>query len=390
MPVLAGLVIVLAVAGAVLLRPRTSAGALDPGSPTPDGARAVAEVLKERGVEVLTVRTAAQARSQSGPSSTLLVVGDELLTPEVLDDLETTAGTVVLVRPDAITLEGIGAPLQPAGSGDTAADPGCDLPAAQAAGRVETETGLYVSTTDGTNSTDGTDSEVTLCYPQRPAGAEEASGLAVWEHDAGRLVVLGSTDLLTNGEVADAGRSALSLWSLGSSDRLVWWMVSPDDPTLLQGPRPSPAELLPAAVPLVLWQLVGVTLLAMWWRGRRLGRLVPEPLPVVVRSSETSQGRAALYRRAGARDRAATVLRAQAVGAAGRRLGLTAAAGPGEVVDRTAGATSLPPARVQHLLFGPPPATDPELSALADELDLLLGALSGPGSRPSPRKARPS
>ncbi|GAA3099893.1 hypothetical protein GCM10020254_51720 [Streptomyces goshikiensis] len=50
--------------------------------------------------------------------------------------------------------------------------------------------------------------------------------------------------------------------------------------------------------------------LAALWRARRLGPLVTEQLPVAVRASEAAEGRARLYHKAGARDRAATVLRA--------------------------------------------------------------------------------
>ncbi len=54
---------------------------------------------------------------------------------------------------------------------------------------------------------------------------------------------------------------------------------------------------------------VAVVLLALW-RARRLGPVVPESLPVVVRAAEATEGRGRMYRRAGARDRAAGRLRA--------------------------------------------------------------------------------
>lgn len=398
-PLVAGLAVVLVVTGTVLLRPRVTGGALDPDSTSPNGSRAVAEVLRRQGVQVTTVRTAAEARERSGPGATLVVVGDNLLTPALLDDLEDYAGAVVLVEPDGVTLDGIGAPLEPAASGDGTTDPGCDLPAARAAGPVDTETLLYREVgADGGASGEGSgEGRITLCYRQPVLGGdpsepdETGAGLAVWEHDAGRLVVLGSREPLTNRAAADTGHAALSLWSLGSEPELVWWLVSPNDEALVDGPRADPLDLLPPWVSLVIWQLVLVVLVAIGWRGRRLGRLVPEPLPVVVRSSETTQGRAALYRRAGARDRAATVLRAQAVGALGRGLGLTASATPPEVVGATSAATGAPGAEVHHTLFGPPPQTDLELSALADALDRLVAGLhrSTGASRPS-NSHRPS
>ena len=60
----------------------------------------------------------------------------------------------------------------------------------------------------------------------------------------------------------------------------------------------------------------------MLWRGRRLGRLVPEPLPVVVRAVETTEGRARMYRRSRAHGRAAATLRAATLARLRDRTGL--------------------------------------------------------------------
>lgn len=68
-------------------------------------------------------------------------------------------------------------------------------------------------------------------------------------------------------------------------------------------------DLLPSGW---LWgtlQLFVAAALAALWRARRLGPLVPERLPVAIRASETVEGRARLYRKADARDRAALALR---------------------------------------------------------------------------------
>ena len=87
--------------------------------------------------------------------------------------------------------------------------------------------------------------------------------------------------------------------------------------------------------------LVGlaVVLLALA-RGRRLGRLVREPLPVVVRAIETTESRGRLYRRAGDRGRAAQVLRAGTAARLSRRLAVppgAAAASLVQAVSTTAG-----------------------------------------------------
>ena len=68
-----------------------------------------------------------------------------------------------------------------------------------------------------------------------------------------------------------------------------------------------------------------MVLLAALWQGRRLGPLVAEQLPVVVRASETVEGRGRLYRSRRARDRAADALRTATLQRMLPRLGLGAA-----------------------------------------------------------------
>ena len=109
----------------------------------------------------------------------------------------------------------------------------------------------------------------------------------------------------------------------------------------------------------------------MVWRGRRLGRLVPEPLPVVVRAVETTEGRARMYRRARAQDRAAAQLREATMARLRDRTGLPRSAAPADVVAVVATRTGIPGRDVADLLTGPPPRDDAGLVALAQNLDRL-------------------
>ncbi|HEY5183477.1 MAG TPA: DUF4350 domain-containing protein, partial [Actinomycetes bacterium] len=104
---------------------------------------------------------------------------------------------------------------------------------------------------------------------------------------------------------------------------------------------------------------------------RRLGRIVAEPLPVVVRAAETTEGRARLYRRAGARDRAAATLRAAAVQRLRPALGLPRTAEAVEVAAAVAARSGRPEADVAALLYGAAPRDDAALARLADDLDAL-------------------
>jgi hypothetical protein len=135
--------------------------------------------------------------------------------------------------------------------------------------------------------------------------------------------------------------------------------------------------VLPAALQLLLAGL----LLALW-RGRRLGPPVTEPLPVVVRAAEAVEGRSRLYRRAQARDRAAAALRSGALARMVPRLGIDAAGAmeppPDAVVAAVAARSGRRDADVHAVLYGPPPADDAGLVALADALDSMVRATLDP------------
>jgi hypothetical protein len=122
--------------------------------------------------------------------------------------------------------------------------------------------------------------------------------------------------------------------------------------------------------------LVALVLLALW-RARRLGRVVPEPLPVIVRAAEAIEGRGRMYRAARARDTAAAELR----GGARRRLGPRVGAGrnptPDALVAGVAGHTGRSADEVSALLYGPEPADDTALVRLADDLDALTKEVTG-------------
>jgi hypothetical protein len=130
-------------------------------------------------------------------------------------------------------------------------------------------------------------------------------------------------------------------------------------------------DLMPPWVAAAALQLAVVGLAAAFWRGRRLGPVVYEPLPVVVPSAETTRGRGRLYRRSRAYGRAAAALRAGTALRLGTRLGLPRSATGPDLADAVARATGRPVELVSALLYGPPPTDDQGLVHLAHELDRL-------------------
>ena len=121
------------------------------------------------------------------------------------------------------------------------------------------------------------------------------------------VVLLGAVDVLRNGGILEADNAAVALRLLGQHERLVWYV--PDVADLAADDAVTLSSLLPGLAAARLW-LVALALLALViWRGRRLGALATEPLPVVVRAIETTRSRGRLYRRADDRAHAAATLR---------------------------------------------------------------------------------
>jgi hypothetical protein len=146
--------------------------------------------------------------------------------------------------------------------------------------------------------------------------------------------------VLLNRSLADEGNAALALSLLGGQPRLVWFRPVPEGPPV--GAQRSFTELVPPGWWWAIAQLAVAAVLLAAWRARRLGPVVTEPLPVVVRSAEAAEGRARLYRRAGAREHAAEVLRRAARVRLAPLLGVPETAGEAALVRAV---TAAPAAR---------------------------------------------
>jgi hypothetical protein len=392
----AAVVLLVALVGALVV-PRSSGGRLDPDSAAPAGSRALARILGAQGVTVDRVSRTDDAVGGARTGSTLVVAGTSLLGPSQLDRLAGTGADLVLIEPDALTLDRLVPGVRPAGVVPARdAEPGCSLPAAVAAGRVRAGDHLYRA---------GPAAGAVACYPDR----SQRDAVSFLQADPGgrRVSVIGQSDLLTNEHLAEDGNAALSLHLLGARPRLTWYLP---DPLELGRTQQAPAvrDLLPRWVPFVLVQLGVAVLLALLWRARRLGRLVIEPPPVVVRAAETQEGRARLYRQSGSRGRAGATLRTAALRRLAARLDVPAQASPEQVADLVAAITRRPGPQVRAVLVGPSPVDDAALVRLADELDGLEADVAAgtdrlvpagtdavaasstePASRPAPERRGP-
>lgn len=368
-PVIVGSAVFVVAVVLVFLAAPAPQGSLDPRSAGPGGTRALATLLRDEGVRVDLVRHTMQAREKAGPGTTLLVAIPDLLDKQQHATLAATGADVVLVAPAQSTARrfapgiaaGSTAPVQ-------SREPACALPAARAAGTAEMGGQLYDVRRPGS---DGASGGTSLCY----ASGGSASLVQVRARD-GTMTVLGSGRVLTNDALGEDGNAALSMRLLGEHTRVVWFL--PDPSEALGGANRSVAELVPGWVAPAFWQLVVAVLLLAAWRARRLGPVVVEALPVVVRAAETVEGRAGLYRRSRARDRAAESLRAASRARLGALLAMPRDATPQALVTVLADRTGMLPVELAELLYGSAPGDDAALVSLADALDSVEGRVRAP------------
>ncbi|NYH51709.1 hypothetical protein HNR06_001298 [Nocardiopsis arvandica] len=335
-------------------------GRLEPESVSPDGTRALVNVLEQdRDVHVTRSSAAAEeAVAAAGDDTVLAVFLDHRLLPEELDSLAALDVDTVLVQPSTRSLEAFAPGVEMTGREEsrgfleTPYSPECDLPAAEAAGAAYVGGELYTAPEGAV-----------ACYP-----GEDGHALVQVRGDGTATTVLGTGRPLTNTALGSGGNAALALNLLAAED-VVW--LRPDPPRQEGGT--SLWNLLPLGLRWSLVPLVATLALLALWRGRRMGGLVPESLPVVVRASETTEGRAGLYQSRKARDRAAAALRAGFLERTVPKLGLNTDAAPEAVVAAVAERTGGDPAHLRELLHpgrpDPYAGDDDSLVRLADELN---------------------
>jgi hypothetical protein len=362
------IIVVVLIGGTViaLLRPAAPAtGYLDPSGDGPFGTHALADILAVRGHHVIRTVTAVAAAAAAGQgNATLVITSPQYLTRPQLSTLAQVRGPLVIVEPDdsalAVLAPGTTLAAGTAGPPIGPARPECALAAAQLAGSADMG-GLGLRLQPGISG-------AASCYPMdgRPSLVQYSPG--------GRLItLLGTGEPLTNLTLDRLGNAALALNLLGTSPRVVWLVPTP---AIVAGAGPAGGQksltsLLPLGADLVTIQLCIAVLLAALWRARRLGPLVPEQLPVVVRASETVEGHARLYQSRRARGRAAAALRAAMLHRVTPAVGLAHGAHPDAVTAAFAARSGLSPAKIEMMLFGPAPGSDATLVALADDLDAL-------------------
>jgi hypothetical protein len=325
----------------------------DPRSPIATGAGALGQLLSDQGVQITTTSRVEDAAAAVDPTTTLVVANadqlDEVAAGRLLG---AGAARAILLRPNtpALVTFDVRATARTPEEGSFA--PECAAEVAQLAGPITVE--------DLRASYQATGPADFACYP---AGAGHAY-LRASTGDGVPVDLVGGG--ISNAALGTEGNAAFAMNVFGGQPRIVWLMAQRVDAPDATG---RPPTLLPPWWPIAMLQFAVAFLITAIWRGRRLGPILSEPLPVTVRAAETVEGHGRLYYRLSARDRAAEALRvgsrqrlSRAFGHADDPLALSAA---------VAARTGLDPGRVRWLLFDAAPGTDDDLVDLARDLDRL-------------------
>ena len=319
-------------------------GRLDPRNPDAAGAQAVARVLADRGVEVSVARGQDALLEQAVDADTALVVTNPAdLGPSTLRRLRAhtaSAGSVVLVG-DARVL-----------AAQLDLDAGAAVPASRDAGCAEPLARGLVVRTYGREGL-----ESSGCFGEKGVSALVRQG-SWW--------LLTSPRSISNRSVLQEDNAALALRLLGQQGRLVWYVADPADLAADEGFAIS--ELLPPWLGPSAVLLLAALLAVMLWRGRRLGPLVTEPLPVVVRAVESTDARGRIYRRTHDRDHAAQILREATRRRLSEALGLPPHTHTDVVADAAATRAARDATQVRGLLTAQTVPTDAALVQLGRRL----------------------
>lgn len=316
---------------------------MHPGSVSPDGAGALGAILSDNGVSTTVVHSASDALDHE----TILVWDPQrILTASDRERLLDSPGRVVIVSDNGRdTYRWFGETLGTFdGSPDTIVAPSCG------AGWLDGITGTQ-GVTVGVGGGD--------CFPIG-GGAHLLT--------QGSVLFFASPEIFVNENLAKADNAAVAIRALGQSDSVAWLM-----------PMAASIDQPDTVPPALTGALIGFVLVALWHGilvRRPFGPLIPEQLPVVVPSAESALGRARLYERGADAAHAGAALRAGLISHHAGRLGLPPDSSPDMVIGRVAATSGRTPDSVRHLLYGPPPATDSELTGLATSLATLSKELT--------------
>ena len=324
-----------------------------------DGAQALVRVLGDHGV---SVKEAAEGDIASADADTTVVVIDPEKMPSRAVEAVQAAPNVVFVgtlysTADALPpyLEGLRVMTPFSSTPVKTVNPGCDSPTAARARTLTSS--IYRVTGDADQDAA---QQWTLCFTSDGTGFQYAEK----ESDGRFRAVITDPARLTNSAVLRDGNASLAIGAMGRTRSVLWYMPTGEESAT------SASDLAPAHLRPLFLLLVAAALVLALARGRRMGRLASEKLPVEVPASEILVGKARLMRTNRAFGHAAQALRSASARRIAQRLGVPASA-PAEQLVGALERRGVDPAHSRALLWGPAPASHSGLTVLAEQLDAL-------------------
>lgn len=333
-------VVAAAIVTVAVLQGRGGDGApFEPTSTGELGLKGLVDVLGELGADVTTSDSVAGA-------DTVLITRDGLSDgqrQELLGEVDRGARVVVADPSSPIVM------VRPTGrvqEGGLVLD--CSVGALRGAVRLSAPVEL-LAVPDG--------DRVEACY--RGAGG---AWLLVFPRGEGAVVALGSVTPFVNAELARADHAVIAAGLLAPTggERVV--VVAPDGPG---GGDQGLVDLVSDGVKAGLWQLGVAFGVFAWWRARRHGRPVVEPVPVEIEARATVSADAGLRQRAGVAGPAAARIAAAARHELAALVGMSAEASDDALVDALVRRSGLPADRLRQAFVVPPRLDDAGLLAAA-------------------------
>jgi hypothetical protein len=248
--------------------------------------------------------------------------------------------------------------LQPAG--------GCDLPGLSGVEQLSVGPSLLLRVPPGV--------QATTCFGLQLSDGEPASFLVARPAGSGLVIGLGEAGLWTNQRLGQLDNAALAVGLLAPADG------AHVDVLVASRAGSGTRSVLDLLSPRIKWALVELVVaygLLVWWRGRRLGRPIPETGPVQLAGSEIVVAVGDLMARTGNRDAAGRQLREGARARIGAWLGLGPRSSPEVIAQALAARLGVPIPRTMALLSDASLPDDAALVQLARALADLSQEVTG-------------
>ena len=194
--------------------------------------------------------------------------------------------------------------------------------------------------------------------------------------DQGWIVATGGAGPFVNGRLDSEDNAALAANILVPHDGARVAFLERANPGTGEGDK-SLADLVPTRVRMALAQLLIAFVVFALWKGRRLGRPVPEIQPVEIAGSELVVAVGNLLQKAERPQAAAERLREDLRRDLTNRLGLTPTTSADVIADLAAQRTGCDRDKVANALAGPLPTTAESLLAAAREIEEVRTAVLG-------------